>query len=862
LTGKGATKAVQRERWQEIERLYFSALESDEPRAFLAEQCKDDPELEREVLLVIEEEPQTVTLFGRAFSSSGLSAIKPPARELLQIDSLFGPYVVKEHLGSGGSSDVYKAFDPRLDRFVALKVFAQTALAAALRPRFVLEARAAAGVNHPNIATIYEVGEVGPSCYLTMECIDGVRLRDKIGDRTCSEHQRFDYLMQVGRALERAHEHGIVHCDLKPENVMITGDGLVKILDFGLARLMKDVRGGPALRGAAVPEAVADVIPAAIEGTVGYMSPEQAAGQTLDQRSDVFSFGCMLFEAVTNELPFWDESAGKALHRLLHEPPPHVASIVGGRSGELQSLLDTCLAKNRNDRCRSMAEVNARLRTLPEARVPDQPNTLRPSRWMAATALAGILVSAVGAWQWRAPAPDASVAVIPFARSTDLVEEGAVLADGLSDGLINALSQLPDVKVIARTSSSRLSPMNLDVKRAARMLGTRTVVIGRVDHTSGKLAVRVELLNGVDGTVMWSSDYYPDRANLIDVQGDLAREIARRVRSKLTVADEQRLSRTLSRNSEAYGLLLRGRYQMGLYSPESTQKALALFEQAVGLDPGFALARAELANTYRRLGGAGIIDPAEAIPHAEREALLAIRGDADMAEAHTILGDIHRDRWQWDAAEREYRRAIELSASYVPAHQGLGLLMSLRGGGDAAAEQVVRARELDPIGVSGAIDAAAVFYNIRRFDRALETLRAALNLDSTASAAWTWMGIVNGGKGQFAEAVGALERAMSMGDDTVATKCYYVHALAKIGRHADAMRQLDIVLKGSKFVPPSSLAIAYVGIGRQDRAMEALERAYAARDPLLQYVGVEAHLDALQRDLRFRDLMTRIGLPL
>jgi serine/threonine protein kinase/tetratricopeptide (TPR) repeat protein len=854
---------VQRKRWQEIEDVYLSALERDNPRAFLAEQCKDDPELEREVLLLLDEEPQTVTLFGRMFSTSGFNAIKPPARELLDPDCHFGPYVVREHLGSGGSSDVYKAFDPRLDRFVALKVFAQTALAAALKPRFVLEARAAAGVNHPNIATIYEVGEVGPSCYLTMECIDGVRLRDKIGDRTCSEHQRLDYLMQVGRALERAHEHGIVHCDLKPENVMIAGDGLVKILDFGLARLMKDVRVEPALRAASVPDAVADAMPAAIEGTVGYMSPEQAAGQALDERSDVFSFGCMLFEAVTNELPFWHESAAVALHRLLREPPPRVASIVGERSGELQLLLDSCLAKDRNARCSSMAEVNARLRTVPEARSPDQPSPLlRPSRWMVATALVAVLVAAVGAWQWRTPVPDTSVAVIPFARSTDLVEQDAILADGLSDGLINALSQLPDVKVIARTSSSRMSPANLDVKRAARTLGARTVVIGRVDHTAGKLAVSVELLNGVDGTVLWSSDYFPDPNNVIDVQGDLAREIARRVRSKLTAADEQRLSKTLSRNSEAYGLLLRGRYQMGLYTPDSTQKALTLFEQAVGLDPGFALARAELANTYRRLGGAGILNPAEAIPRAEREALLAISGDGEMAEAHTILGDIHRDRWQWDAAEREYRRAIELSASYVPAHQGLGLLMSLRGGGDAAVEQVRRARELDPIGVSSAIDAAAVFYNLRQFDRALETLRVAVNLDSTAAAAWTWIGIVNGGNGQFGDAVVALERAMSMGDDTVATRCYYVHALAKIGRQADAMRQLDLVLKGSKFVPPSALAIAYVGIGRQDRAMEALERAYSARDPLLQYVGVEAHLDALQRDLRFRDLMTRIGLPL
>ena len=213
----------------------------------MAEQCRDDPALEREVLLLLQEEPLTVTLFGRMLASSTLGGITPPSRALLEPDSRFGPYVVKAHLGSGGSSDVYKAFDPRLDRHVALKVFAETALTTALKPRFVLEARAAAGVNHPNIATIYEVGEVGPSCYLTMECIDGVRLRDRLRDESCTEYQRLTYLIQVGHALARAHEHGIVHCDLKPENIMITRDGLVKILDFGLARLMKDYRAEPLL---------------------------------------------------------------------------------------------------------------------------------------------------------------------------------------------------------------------------------------------------------------------------------------------------------------------------------------------------------------------------------------------------------------------------------------------------------------------------------------------------------------------------------------------------------------------------------------------------------------------------------------
>ena len=842
--------------------MYFSALQTDEPRSFVAKQCSDDPALEREVLLLLQEEPLTVTLFGRMLASSTLGGIKRPSRELLEPESRFGPYVVKAHLGSGGSSDVYKAFDPRLDRHVALKVFAENALTSALKPRFVLEAQAAAGVNHPNIATIYEAGEVGASCYLTMECIDGVRLRDTLRDESCTEYQRLAYLIQVGHALERAHEHGIVHCDLKPENIMITRDGLVKILDFGLARLMKDYRAEPAFAEAGVPSDAVSVLPAGIEGTVGYMSPEQAEGQPLDERSDVFSFGCMLFEAVTNQLPFWHESAATALHRLMHEPPPRLAATVGERSVELQSLIDKCLAKDLDQRWRSIAEVNLRLRALPEAQAPHDTVSVAPRRWIWAAAIVAILATGAGAWQWRAaPLPEASVAVIPFARG-DLNEQDAFLTDGLSEGLVNALAQLPDIKVIARTSSSRVSPVDLDVRQAARTLGARTMVIGRVGHVDGRLKVSVELVNGVDGTAMWASDYFPDRDNLVDVEGDLAREIARRVRSKLTAADERRLAKTLSRSSEAYGLLLRGRYQMWLYSPESTQKAAALFEQALGLDPDFALAHAELANTYRRLGGAGILDPAQAIPNAEKAARRAVSGDADMAEAHTVLADIHRDRWQWDAAEREYRQAIELSASNVPAHQGLALLLSLRGSADDAVAEVTRARELDPIGLSTAIDAAAVFYNLRRYDRALETLRAAVNLDSTSPALWTWIGIVNGGKGQFGDALIALERAMSMGDATAATQCYYVHALAKVGRQAEAMQRLEAILKGHAFVPRSSLAIAYVGIGRHDRAIEALEAGYAVRDPLLQYVGVESHLDALQRDLRFRELMGRIGLPL
>ena len=299
---------------------------------------------------------------------------------------------------------------------------------------------------------------------------------------------------------------------------------------------------------------------------------------------------------------------------------------------------------------------------------------------------------------------------------------------------------------------------------------------------------------------------------------------------------------------------------MWLYSPESTQKAAGLFEQALGLDPDFAMATPTWRTPTGALGARAFsIRPRRF--RGPRKSAARRRRRCRHGRTHTGARGhpsrpvaVGRRRTRVSPGPRSERSQASRARARAP--------LSLRGSADAAVEEVTRARELDPIGLSSAIDAAAVFYNLRRYDRALETLRAALNLDSTSAALWTWIGIVNGGKGQFGDALVALDRAKSMGDQTAATQCYYVHALAKVGRQDEALRQLDAMLKSHTFVPPSSLAIAYVGVGRYDRAMEALEAGYAARDPLLQYVGVESHLDSLQRDLRFRDLMARIGLPL
>jgi serine/threonine protein kinase/TolB-like protein/tetratricopeptide (TPR) repeat protein len=853
-----ATKTVNPERWKQIEALCLSALEAPDRASFLAEACQGDVELRDEVEQLLKHESTTSVLMDRLAFLDPVDAPSLPDRELLTPGSALGPYKIVEWLGSGGSGDVYKAFDPSLDRYVALKVFANTAFTQDDRSRFIREARAAASLSHPNIATIYEVGEAERSCYISMEYVDGETFRQKLNEPECPLHERLAYLLQVARALEKAHASGIVHCDLKPDNIIVTRDGQVKILDFGLAKLVEGYRRD---RAQAAPSAV--VLPFAsdhdgrIEGTVGYMSPEQVEGTApLDARTDVFSFGCMLFEAIAHRLPFWHESVMRSLHSLLFDPTPRLSDFSDDASPELQAILDGCLEKDPARRWPGMEDVRQRLEGVLDTAGRERDRT----RWAWPAAIAAAVLAGVVVWQWPQPAP-ASIAVIPFVNA-QATPDSAYLADGISEGLIHSLAQLPDIKVIARTSSFRFAKDTLNVQEAARTLGVRALVTGQVAEANGRLTITAELIDGEDGRAIWGAEYSPSLADLADVQGQISHEIARRVQSQLTPTEERKLAKGSSVHPDAYALLLRGRYQMWLYNPASTQKAASFFEQALGIDPGFASAHAELANTYRRLGGAGILKPAEALPLAEQAALRAIAADDELAEAHAVLADIKRDRWEWDAAEHEYRRAIALSASLAAARQGLAISLSLMGRDEEAAAEARRARELDPVGLSSAIDTAAVFYNVRKYKEALDVLKSATSLDGFAPAIWTWIGIVNGGSGRFAEAIEAFEKSGTLGDNTAATRCYYVHALARAGRRRQALDVLDTILKSNAFVPPSSLAIAYVGLDQKDRAFELLEAGFAAHDPLLQYVFVESHLDALRTDSRFARLATKLGLPL
>lgn len=781
--------------------------------------------------------------------------------------SQFGSYAIMGRLGAGGMGEVYKARDVRLDRDVALKILPETLATLDFRRRFLREAKTAASVTHPNIAHVYEIGEESGTCFIAMELVDGGTLRHMMSESPPRPiPELLGYLQQAAEAIAKAHSRGVVHRDLKPDNIMVTRDGYAKVLDFGLAKLIEKCQ-EPAAQAAAAPvtETIRPVSTAGFPmGTIGYMSPEQAEGKPdVDERSDVFSFGCILHEVATGQQPFAGESVIRAFHNLVYEPAARIPESRAGVPASLQAIIDRCLVKDPSQRTFTMAEV-ARALKEPAASLRAAHTTRSLSRkpWVSAAAL--LLLIACGAVLLRfyptGRASIPSLAVIPFVNASHSADS-EYLSDGISESLINALAAVPGLKVVARTSSFKFKGPDLDVRQAARSLGVETLVTGRVVPVGARLRVSVDLVNGADGTEIWGNQYSSEVAGLPNLQAEISSEIADHVRRGLTASERENLARPKSGNGEAWELLYRGKYQLGLYTPEGTRKAAAFFEQAVAADPQFALPQAELAYAYRLLSGGALEDPKKMAPLAEAAARKAIALDDSVAEGHAALGDILRDRWDWKGSESEYQRALALNPTLAEAHDGYAILLSVLSRHDEAIAEIRRMKERDPLSILAAVDLGAMYYNAGRYQQALDALQDAVNVDPTTPMTDSWMGIVYGATGRFSDAIREYEKAIARGDTASATRCYYAYSLARAGRSSDALGVLEDLHSSHTFVPPTGLAIVYTGLGRTEAAIRALDQAFRERDPMLQYLNVEPHFNAIRADPRFQELIRKVGLP-
>ncbi len=663
----------------------------------------------------------------------------------LSPNSSLAHYKIISKIGAGGMGEVYLAEDSRLQRKVALKILpAEMAANQDRMRRFKQEATAAAVLNHPNIAHIYEIGESDSTNFIAMEFVEGVTLREKIHRERTELRKLLRYLQHVAEGLAKAHAAGIVHRDLKPDNIMITREGHAKILDFGLAKLIEPQQPAGINNKRTGEDATAILqqqsTPGVIMGTVGYMSPEQAQGKTneIDQRSDIFSFGCILFEATTGKKPFEAESMVKSLHSLIYEPAPT----------DLQRIIRRCLAKDKEERYQTVKDVAIELKelrreletsadsdtTVPPpvssdaaratysgsaieattARSASLPPTVSSAEYVTqglkrhklgvAVALV-ILIAAVALFAYlRAGKSDVaihSIAVMPFQnKSSDADTE--YLSDGLAESLIYRLSQLPKLKVSPTSSVIRYKGKDTDIAQIAKELEVDAVMSGRVSQRGDDLTISVELVDARTKKLIWAEQYDRKMSDLLATQREIATAIAQKLELKLSGNDAKGITKRYTDNNDAYQLYLRGRYSFAKRTKDEMLRAIEYFRQAIKLDPKFALAYARIAETYGSMPAYPYLSPKEAFPQAKAAAQQALEIDPTLAEAHTFLAySLVIYDWNWAEAERSFKRAIELDPNNSDAHFRYGqVYLAPMGRVDEAVAEIKRGLDLEPLDVN------------------------------------------------------------------------------------------------------------------------------------------------------------------
>ncbi len=751
-------------------------------------------------------------------------------------------YRIEAKLGEGGMGEVYLAEDTRLGRKVALKLLRADLTKNEDRVRrFEQEARAASALNHPNILTIHEIGQSEAGHFIATEFVDGSTLRDLLSTGKPDLKKLCNIGSQVADALAAAHRAGIIHRDIKPENIMVRRDGYAKLLDFGLAKLSEAVS-GEGVAAAATFKPV--TTPGTVVGTIHYLSPEQAAGRSVDHRTDLFSMGCVLYEMATGEVAFTGESFLEVLHKITSEQPRPVRVVDTSAPPELERIVEKCLAKDPNERYQHGDELAVDLRRLMRTGDSgvrtDEKVSARPRR--------------------RGKSID-SLAILPLTNAS-ADPDAEYLSDGITESLINSLSQLPKLRVMERSTAFRYKGQQPDPQTVGRELKVGAVLMGRVVQRGEALIIQADLVDAVDGSQLWGEQYNRRLSDIFAVQEEIAKEISAKLMLRLTGEEKQRLTKRHTENTEAYQLYLKGRYYWNKRTEEALKKGIEYFQQAIAKDPGYALAYAGLSDSYSVLGYYNYLPPKEAYSRAKGAAAKALEIDDTLAEAHASLANLRHYDWNWSKAERELKRAIELNPNYATAHHWYGLHLEEMGQFDRAMAEMRRAQELDPLSLIIGTAMGGSFYFARQYDQAIEQLQKTLELDPNFSwahylAAWAYEQ-----KGMYEEAVTALKNALTLRGGSPEILARLGHTYAKSGRRDEAMEILDELHDLSKqgHVSSYDVAVIHVGLGDLDQAFALLERAYVERSSRLVYLNVDPLFDCLRSDPRFADLVRRLGL--